>query len=161
MRVLGVDPGSVRTGVAVADDELRIALPLRTLTHRGLAQAVRQLAEIVANEHAEQVVIGLPLSLDGRDGDAARKARRFAAELSAYVGATVVMWDERMSSVSAERALRTLGLPGRERRRVVDQAAAALILQSYLDQGREHTWHEDELEKAPAAVAPAKRVRRR
>lgn len=143
MRRLGVDPGSVRTGLAVADDELGIATPLETVTHRSFAESVQKVAEIARREQAGQVVVGLPLSLGGREGEAARKARRFAAELARDSGVPVVMWDERLSSASAQRALRAQGTKGRAQRSVVDQAAATLILQSYLDRHRDRPWDED------------------
>jgi putative Holliday junction resolvase len=152
MRRLGIDPGTVRTGLAVSDDEVCVAVPLRTVEHKTIGQAVRQVAAIVAQEEIGEIVIGLPLALSGREGEAARKVRRFARELTALVGAgvPVVMWDERLSSAAAERALREQGVKGDAKRRVVDQAAATLLLQSYLDQQREHTWDEDELDETEA-----------
>ena len=160
MRRLGIDPGTARTGLAVADDEVRVAVPLRTVEHKTIGSAVRQIAAIVAQEEIGAIVIGLPLAMDGREGEAARKARRFATELAALVGMPVVMWDERLSSVSAERALRDQGIKGDAKRRVVDQAAATLLLQSYLDQHRERTWDEDDLEQSQAPRAARRGARR-
>src|SRR3954451_3555239 len=118
MRRLGVDPGTARTGLAVAEAEVRVAVPLRTVEHKTIGSAVRQVAAIVVEENIDEIVIGLPLAMNGREGEAARKVRRFAKELSALVRAPVVMWDERLSSVSAERALRDQGVKGDARRRV-------------------------------------------
>ena len=162
MRRAGIDPGSVRTGVAVADDEVRVATPLCTLKHRGLEDAVEQLATLVKREAIGEVVIGLPLHLDGREGESARRARVFAKRLEALASVSVVLWDERLSTASATRALseaRYTGrspsrAPGRERRsrrgggsgghtrERVDETAATLILQSYLDSTRDRTWQE-------------------
>lgn len=164
MRRAGVDPGSVRTGIAIADDEVPVATPLCTVEHRGLEDAVQKVAEVFARERIEQAVIGLPLSLDGREGEAARKAKLFATKLQAAAHVPVVLWDERLSSAAATRALaepsyhvarggageRTRparkSARSRERGRV-DRTAAALILQSYLDSQRDRSWSQD---KTPA-----------
>jgi putative Holliday junction resolvase len=157
MRRAGIDPGSVRTGVAVADDEVPVATPLCTVEHRGLEDAVRKVSDVLAREHVEQAVIGLPLSLDGREGEAARKAKLFAQRLEAAAKIPVVLWDERLTSTAANRALSDPGYhrgdagvrarPSRSRRNPssrergqVDRMAATLILQSYLDSQREDTW---------------------
>jgi putative Holliday junction resolvase len=150
MRRAGVDPGSVRTGIAIAEDEVPVATPLCTIEHRGLEDAVQKVSELLARERVEQAVIGLPLSLDGREGEAARKAKLFASRLAAKAAIPVVLWDERLSSAAATRALSEpsyhykSGRPGRTARRRergrVDQTAATLILQSYLDSQRDRTW---------------------
>jgi putative holliday junction resolvase len=163
MRRAGIDPGSVRTGVAVADDEVPVATPLCTLKHRGLEDAVQQLSELVKREAIAQVVIGLPLHLDGREGDSARRARLFAQRLTELASVPVILWDERLSSVSASRALAEARYTGRtpaggggrarpprrggsarsdRSRGKVDETAATLILQSYLDSTRDRTWQE-------------------
>jgi putative holliday junction resolvase len=144
MRRLGVDPGSVRTGIAVADDDVPVATPLVTVTHRTRQQAVQRIAEIARERAVGEIVLGLPLSMGGREGEAARRARHFALELEAATQLPVLLWDERLSSALAERALRAQGKTSRERRSVVDQAAAALLLQSYLDSKRTRTWQDDE-----------------
>jgi putative holliday junction resolvase len=143
MRRLGIDPGSVRTGLAVADDDVAVAVPLQTVEHKTQAEAVERIAHIVVEQRIDEIVMGLPLALDGRQGQAARNAQRFAARLRERVPVPVILWDERLSSASAERALREQGVKGPARRRVVDQAAATLVLQSYVDQGRKPTWDDD------------------
>lgn len=158
MRRAGIDPGSVRTGLAIADDEVPIATPLCTVEHRGLEDAVRKVSEVLAQERIEQAVIGLPLSLDGREGEAARKAKLFAQRLEAATQIPVVLWDERLTSTAANRALSepgyhrdrgSRGRPSRSRRNPnsrergqVDRMAATLILQSYLDSQRERPWQD-------------------
>jgi putative Holliday junction resolvase len=140
MRVLGVDPGARRIGVAVSDEDGVLATPERTIEVRGgaagLDRALDVLARVVREQAAAEVVIGLPLKLDGREGEASRRARRFARGLERRVEAKVVLWDERMTTVQAERALREGGVRGAKQRQVVDRAAAAVILQSYLDARR-------------------------
>jgi putative Holliday junction resolvase len=157
MRRAGIDPGSIRTGVAVADDEVPVAMPLCTVEHHGLDDAVRKVSDVLARERVEQAVVGLPLSLDGREREAARKAKLFAQRLEAAAKIPVILWDERLTSAAANRALATPGYhrgdansrgrPSRARqnpiareRGRVDRTAAALILQSYLDSQRERTW---------------------
>jgi putative Holliday junction resolvase len=135
MRCLGVDLGTVRTGVAVADSEVPVATPLCTVSHRSLPEIVAAVAALIAKEAIDEVVLGLPLALGGREGDAARRVREFARALTSQTGVPVRFWDERLSSVAAERSLREQGVRRGRRRAVVDQVAATLLLQSYLDQG--------------------------
>jgi putative Holliday junction resolvase len=133
---------------------------LCTIEHRGLEDAVRQVADVLVREHIEQAVIGLPLSLDGREGEAARKAKLFAQRLESAAKIPVVLWDERLTSAAANRALSEPGYhrggrserPSRSRRNPnnrergrVDRTAAALILQSYLDSQRERTWQDSSM----------------
>lgn len=133
MRRLGIDLGTVRTGLAIAEPDLHVATPLCTLQHGSLREAVQAVAQVVARESVEQVVLGLPLRLDGTEGDAARRVRQFAQELSQVTGIPLRLWDERLSSVAAQRSLRTQGMRNPQQRRVVDQVAATLVLQSFLD----------------------------
>ncbi|MFW6051563.1 MAG: Holliday junction resolvase RuvX [Myxococcota bacterium] len=152
MRRLGVDPGERRVGLAVADDDVGVAVPLRTVP--GGARAVREVKRAAEEEGAEALVVGLPLRLDGSEGTAARRARRFGDAIARETGLPVEWWDERLTTVAAERSLAAAGVRGRDRRRVVDQSAAALVLQAYLDARRdpsedeEDRWHEEGLEKA-------------
>lgn len=131
MKVLGVDPGQRRVGLAVAEADVGVALPLRTVP--GGARAVEAVAEAVRTEGIDEVVVGLPLRLDGTEGTAARRARRFGEALGRATGKPVRFWDERLTTVAAERSLTEMGVRGRNRRDVVDQSAAALLLQGYMD----------------------------
>ncbi|NOY94610.1 MAG: Holliday junction resolvase RuvX [Deltaproteobacteria bacterium] len=135
MRRLGVDPGSVRVGLSFMDEGAPLVVPIGTVevVKKDVAAATREVAEVAKRRGAEEVVVGLPLSLAGREGIAARRARRFADSLQAQLGVPVVLWDERLTTAQAERGLRELGVGGRARREVVDQAAATLLLQSYVD----------------------------
>ncbi|MEM1417529.1 MAG: Holliday junction resolvase RuvX [Myxococcota bacterium] len=134
-RAVGIDPGRRPVGIAVQDDAGgSLALPHGTVA-RGAdeAEAVRRVADALAALEVRVLVVGLPLRLDGSEGAEARRARAFAEALGQAVGAPVELRDERLTTVQAEGALRTLGLDGRKRRRVVDEAAAAILLQSFLD----------------------------
>jgi putative Holliday junction resolvase len=136
MRRLGIDLGTVRTGLALAEPDLHVATPLCTLRHTSLREAVQAISQLIAREHIEHVVIGLPLRLDGSEGDSARRARHFAKALAREAKVPVRLWDERLSSVAAQRSLHTQGIRSGEQRRLVDQVAATLLLQSFLDQAR-------------------------
>lgn len=134
MRVVGVDLGSRRVGVAVSDRTGILASPLLVLQRSGDPAADhRRLAEVVAEAEAELVVVGLPLSLDGATGPAARAAIEEASVLAEVVGVPVETYDERLTTVSAQRALRAAGTKARRQRAVIDQAAATVMLQSWLD----------------------------
>lgn len=136
MRALGIDLGSKRIGLATCDAGGILASPHSVLIRtRDQARLHRDLAALVAEEEVEIVVVGLPLSLDGSDGPAAVAARAEAARLAAVLPVPVVLHDERLTTVEAHRLLAEGGVGGRERRRVVDRAAAAVLLQAWLDGG--------------------------
>jgi putative Holliday junction resolvase len=132
---VAVDVGDARIGVAVCDPDGMLAVPLETV-RRGPGDLER-LAEIVAEHEALEVVVGLPTSLSGREGPAAVKVRETAHEIGHRVAPVPVrLVDERMTTVTAERVLRDRGKKGAKRRKVVDQAAAVVILQYALDSER-------------------------
>jgi putative Holliday junction resolvase len=132
---LGVDPGDARIGVARSDPTGFLATPLATV-RRGRGDLGR-LARLAREAEAVEVVVGLPRSLSGAEGPAAVKVRRFAALLASRVAPVPVrLQDERLTTVSAEAMLRDRGKKGAQRRAVVDQAAAVLILQHALDTER-------------------------
>jgi putative Holliday junction resolvase len=132
---LGLDAGSVRVGLAATDPTATIASPVATLPRRDreLWNRVREEARV---RGAERVVVGLPLRLDGTEGDAAAAARALADEASRQTGLPVEMWDERLSSVAAERALLESGMRRERRRETIDAVAAAIMLQGWLDAER-------------------------
>ena len=137
MRVVGLDLGARRIGVAVSDPSGTIASPLEVLERSGDAVADRRrLAALVREVEAERVVVGLPLSLSGDTGPAAQAALAEAQDLADALGVPVETCDERLSTVSATGTLRALGVRGEARRRTVDKVAAAVILQSWLDRRR-------------------------
>lgn len=136
MRVLGVDYGEVRVGLALSDETRTIASPLSTLRRRrGKRAPLKALSELAREHGVEAVVFGLPLELSGEESDWTREVRRVGEALSERLDVPVHFIDERMTSVRAERAVRSIGLPRskREEKERVDAAAAQLILQSWLD----------------------------
>ncbi len=134
MRVVGVDLGERRIGLAVSDSNGVVAVGHGTLARSGDPAADRQaLARVVAEVGAGRVVVGHPLSLDGTEGPAARQAAAEAQALEAVVGVPVELHDERLTTVAVTRDLAGAGVRSRARRRVVDEAAATLLLQSWLD----------------------------
>ncbi len=138
-RVLGVDYGERRIGLAVSDPSGTIAQPLPTLARRaGKRPPVQAIADTAAELQAEAIVVGLPLDLEGEDSDWTRETRAFAARLGERAGLPVHLVDERLTSVRAEKAVRSLGLrrSAREDKARVDAAAAVLILQAFLDRNR-------------------------
>jgi putative holliday junction resolvase len=132
-RVLGVDVGTVRTGVAVSDVGRRVAGPLTTVA--GGKDLVERLAALAGAQQCATVVVGLPRSLSGSDTDSTRRSRAVADGLRAR-GLRVELWDERLSSVAADRALVQAGRRRERRREERDRVAATLILQGWLDAQR-------------------------
>jgi putative pre-16S rRNA nuclease len=136
-RALGLDLGERRIGVALCDSAGTLATPYEVVLRSGdRGRDHRRIAELVAEAGAEVVVVGLPLSLDGTVGPAAARVEAEVAELREHLGVAVEVWDERLSTVEAGRRLQTAGVPGRKRRHVIDQVAATVILQSWLDATR-------------------------
>ena len=137
-RALGIDLGTARIGVAVSDSEGRVATPVATVARHGRDRAAdhRRLAELVEEWEAAVVVVGLPLSLDGTRGPAADAALAEVEQLRGALAVPVETVDERFTTVTADRALRQQGVKGKSRTAVIDQAAAAVLLQSWLDQRR-------------------------
>jgi putative Holliday junction resolvase len=132
MRVLGVDPGEVRVGLAISDPRGLIAVPLGVYTRVGAADP-EEIAAVAVREEAELIVVGLPLSSDGSVGTQARLAQRLAHAIERAAKVPVVFWDERFSTQQAGRAMIQGGTSRKRRRRGLDAAAAAIILQEYLD----------------------------
>lgn len=137
MRVVGIDLGSRRIGVAVSDPSGTIASPHQVLQRgRDRASDHAALARLVADVGATRVVVGLPLSLSGARGPAARGVTEEVEALAKVVGVPVETFDERLTTTTADRSLSEQGLGTRARRRVVDKVAAAVMLQAWLDGGR-------------------------
>jgi len=132
-KYLGIDFGSKRIGVAVSDEEGIIAFPLCVIQNAGLQRVVQELNRIVAERTVSKIVVGLPLNMDGSKGPAAEGVERFAELLKERLGLPVDLWDERLSTKIAERAMIDGGLSRRRRKQSIDEATAHVILQSYLD----------------------------
>ncbi len=134
MRVLGIDLGSKRIGIATSDRSGTIATPYTVLLRCGsMGGDHRNIAKMVVEEEAEAVIVGLPLNMDGSEGKAAQAARVEAARMATVVGVPVHVHDERLTTVEADRVLMEQKMNAQARRRVVDKVAAAVMLQSWLD----------------------------
>lgn len=132
MRILALDVGDRRIGVAVSDPTATIASPLTAIQRVSERRDLQIIAELVAQHEAERVVIGLPRTLRGELGPQAQKVMRFGQHLADLLAVPVVYWDERHSTTDAERIVRARGR-GRPPRGALDQVAAAVILQNYLN----------------------------
>jgi putative pre-16S rRNA nuclease len=130
-RILGVDLGTDRTGIAVGS--FGVAHPLSVLEARDEDSIVAGIARHAREQDAREIVLGLAISLDGTEGPAAARQRTVAAHLETETGIPVRLWDERLTTVEADRTLIGTGMRRKERREVVDKIAATLLLQSYLD----------------------------
>lgn len=134
VRVLGIDLGSKRIGVAVSDRSGTIASPLTVIQRSGsTARDHQAIARLVVEEEAEAVVVGLPLNMNGTAGPAAKAAVAEAEALATVVGVPVHTSDERRTTVTADRAMMEAGMGAQARRKVVDKVAAAVLLQHWLD----------------------------
>lgn len=134
MRVLGLDVGDRRIGLAVSDETGTVAQGRGVYHRRSKEEDLSYLASLCAKEKIEKIVVGLPLNMDGSEGEQARKVRAFAQELAQVSGLPIGFVDERMTTMEADRVLTQAGVRERRRRRVRDELAAVLILQSFLDE---------------------------
>lgn len=134
-RLLGLDYGSVRIGLAVSDPERRLASPLTVYERRGRERDARYFRTLVETNEIGGIVVGLPVHCDGREGKKAAEALAFGAWLTGTTGLPVRFWDERFSTVEAESALWQAGLTHKKRKLRRDRVAAQIILQAYLDAG--------------------------
>jgi putative Holliday junction resolvase len=135
-RVLAIDPGERRLGLAVSDPTGAVALPLEVVRRTGWAAEVEHLRRVIERYDVGEIVVGRPLTAAGLMGPQAQRAARFAARLRRSLGMKVEESDERFTTAAADRALREGGGSGRARRTRQDAVAAALILQPYLDRRR-------------------------
>jgi len=133
MRIMGLDLGSKTIGVALSD-ELTITAQVLTSIHRtALAKDLEAIVRLVEDHQVEELVIGLPINMDGSRGGAVDKVETFIEHLSARLTIKIIPWDERLSTVAAERILLEGDLSRAKRRKVIDRLSAAIILQGYLD----------------------------
>lgn len=136
MRVLAIDPGTVRLGLALSDPSGTIAQPLTVLVRRSEPEDLSALARLVDEHEVELILVGLPRMMDGRLEAAAKEAQAFGAQVGQRTGRPVAYWDERLTSVAAERYLIEQGKRRNKRRQEIDRMAATLMLQGYLDYQR-------------------------
>ncbi|MBN2370647.1 MAG: Holliday junction resolvase RuvX [Vicinamibacteria bacterium] len=133
MRIMGLDPGERTIGVAVSDETASIATGLDSIRSVGPKKDVQAVSRIVRERGVEEIIVGLPRKLDGSLGPSAENALAFMERLKRSTGLPVIPWDERLTTVAANRALIEGNVRRRERKSVIDKVAAILILQSYLD----------------------------
>ena len=132
MRYLAIDYGAKRTGLAVADEAHAIAGPLEVIDSRSLR--ISRIIEVVKSQQIDALVIGLPLNMDGTEGEQSKTVRRFAGEIKKQIDIPIHFHDERLSSFDAEQKLAALGLTRKKKKKHLDAVAAAAILQSFLDE---------------------------
>jgi len=132
-RILALDPGTKRIGVALSDELGWTAQPLETFERKTLAADVAHIHELVRRHEVREIIIGMPVQLNGRMGPAAQSAQQFLAALQAVVGVPVVAWDERLTTKAAEQMLIEADVSRKKRRGAVDRVAAAILLKSYLE----------------------------
>ncbi len=132
-RILAIDPGSVRLGLAISDTERRFASPLLTYTRRDPTEDALFFKKIVEAEEVGVIVIGLPIHEDGREGGQAKAARTFGAWLQEVTGLPCVFYDERFTSFAADFSLEQAGLTKKKRKARRDRVAAQILLQTYLE----------------------------
>lgn len=133
MRVLALDIGEKRIGVSISDELGITAQGLDTINRTKLNEDIEKIRQLVESTGITEIVVGLPLNLDGSEGQSAQKATDFAILLRRDLGVNVILWDERLSTVAAEKSLLEGDLSRRRRKHLRDQVAATLILQGYLD----------------------------
>jgi len=133
MRILALDHGSKRIGVAVSDPTKTIAQPLEYILTEPFAALLERLKKLLAEQEVDLILIGLPRNMDGSYGPAAEKVQTFVAALKSAVTVPIRLWDERLTSSQANKVLIQGGVRRNERKEKVDKMAAAILLQSYLD----------------------------
>ena len=136
MKIMAVDLGQVRTGLAVPDPTEQLASPVGTITEKNTDKLLEKVAAAAREQGVQQLVVGHPRNMDGSRGESARRAETFAASLEKAAALPVVLWDERMTTVSAIGYLNQTDTRGKKRKAVVDTVAATIILQDYLDSRR-------------------------
>lgn len=141
IRILGLDLGEKRIGVALSDALGLTAQGLMVLTRQGLAADLEQIVRLAQEHQVQEIVIGLPRHMDGHLGEGAAEVMQWVEELQRQLGVPVHTWDERLTTVEAEKVLLSADVSRRKRRQVIDKMAASLILQAFLDQRRQRWQH--------------------
>ena len=133
MKILAVDLGLVRTGLAISDSAQILASPLSVIVEKNRDILVKKIHKICLDEKVDKIVVGLPKNMDGSEGESAQKARMFASDLSKVSGLSVELIDERGTTITAHNVLNETNVRGKKRKSIVDTVAATIILQNYLD----------------------------
>ena len=143
MKILAVDYGDARTGLAACDPGEMLASPVGTVEHWDPQKVAEEAAKAAKEVRAERIVVGHPLNMDGTGGPRAQLCREFAALLREASGLPVVLWDERQTTVTATRYLNATDTRGKKRKKVIDAVAATVILESYLGWRKNHPGEEE------------------
>lgn len=133
MKIMAIDLGAVRTGIAISDESGFLAMPVGTVTQRNKDRLLEEVAALAVKHGAAQIVVGLPRNMDGSKGESAIIAETFAAQLREKTGLPVILRDERLTTMSAIGFLNETNVRGKKRKEVVDTVSATIILQDYLD----------------------------
>lgn len=133
MKIMAVDLGLVRTGLAVSDEMEMLASPIRTITQRDRGLLLTEITDEAKKQGAGCFVVGLPKNMDGSEGESATRAKEFAAALQEQSGLPVSLWDERLTTMSAIGILNETNVRGKKRKNIVDTVSATVILQDFLD----------------------------
>ncbi len=136
MRILAVDLGLARTGLAVCDELEMLASPVGTVAQPDTEKLLDEVAQVVRRENVKAIVVGHPRNMDGSRGESAQRAEAFAEALKERTGLPVDLWDERLTTVSAIGFLNETNVRGKKRKAIVDTVSATIILQEYLDSRR-------------------------
>lgn len=138
MKIMSVDLGDARTGIAICDKTEFLASPLGTIYEKEPLKILQKVAIAAVEYGAQQIVVGLPLNMDGSSGERAKKAEEFANRLKQLVSVPIVTWDERQSTMAAAQHLNATNTRGKKRKEVIDQVAAVVILEGYLAYRKNH-----------------------
>ncbi len=138
MKIMSVDFGDARTGIAMCDRTEFLASPLGVINEKRFDEALQKTAAAAREYGAERIVVGLPLNMNGSEGPRAQKCREFAGQLEGMTGIPVVLWDERSTTVSAANYLNETDTRGKKRKNVIDAVAAVIILESYMAFRKNH-----------------------
>ena len=136
MRILAVDLGLSRTGLAICDELEMLASPLGTVAQPAMEKLLDEVDAVVSREGVKAIVVGHPRNMDGSRGESAQRAEAFAESLKERTGLPVALWDERLTTVSAIGFLNETNVRGKKRKAIVDTVSATIILQEYLDSRR-------------------------
>jgi putative holliday junction resolvase len=132
VKILAVDLGKARTGLAICDEDEVLASPVRVISERNWDRLTSIIVQEAKTLSAKQIVVGLPRNMDGSEGESAQNARAFAEQLKALTSIPIVLWDERGTTITAHEYLNDTDTRGKKRKAVIDAVAATVILQDYL-----------------------------
>ncbi len=133
MKFLAIDLGLSRTGIAISDDLEMMAIPLKTIRQKNKDKLLNEISELVKVYNIDKIILGLPVNMDGSEGESAKNARLFSEKLFAITGLEVILQDERVTTVLAHSYLNNADVKKKKKKDVVDTVSAVIILQNYLD----------------------------